>query len=83
MTYRSLFSTAFLQVALVAAQTVLLAERNWIGIGIVGFGISWVWFGNARNAARSELKHARLVYACGACAGTMVGAISAHLFSRG
>jgi hypothetical protein len=78
MTYRSLFLTAFLQVALVAGQTVLLARGNWIGIGIVGFCISWVWFGNARNAARSELPHARLVYATGAMVGTLTGALTAH-----
>ena len=80
MTYRSLFLNAFYQVALVAGQTVLLAKRNWIGIAVVGFMISWVWFANARNAARSELEYARVVYASGAMVGTLVGALTAHWF---
>ena len=80
MTYRAVFAAAFLQVSLVAGQTVLLAKQNWIGIAIVGFLISYVWFGNARNAARSELPHARVVYATGAMVGTLTGALSAHWF---
>jgi hypothetical protein len=78
VTYRSIFLAAFIQVSLVAGQTVLLSRGNWIGIGIVGFLISWVWFGNARNAARSELPRARVVYATGAMVGTLTGALTAH-----
>ncbi len=68
-----LFGRAFLQVALVAANVVQIAKGQWVGMFVVGFAISWLWFGNAREAGRSELPGAAMIYALGAGVGTVTG----------
>ena len=73
--YLLLFWRGFLQVSLVAANVVLIARGHYAGMFAVGALISWVWFGNAREAGRSELPGAALTYALGAGLGTVTGAI--------
>jgi hypothetical protein len=71
--YAALFGRSFLQVALVAANVVQLAKGQYIGSFIVGTAISWLWFGNAREAGRNDLPGAAFAYALGAGFGTVTG----------
>ena len=73
--YFRLFGRAFLQVALVAANIVQIAKGQYVGMFVVGAAISYLWFGNAREAGRSELPFAAMIYALGAGTGTVVGTI--------
>jgi hypothetical protein len=73
--YLMLFGRAFLQVALIAANIVQVAKGQYVGMFIVGAAISFLWFGNAREAGRSELPGAAVIYALGAGMGTVTGAI--------
>jgi hypothetical protein len=73
--YAWLFGRSFLQVALVAANVVQIAKGQYVGMFVVGAAISFLWFGNARQAGRSELPGAAVIYALGAGLGTVTGAI--------
>jgi len=73
--YLTLFGRAFLQVSLVAANVVQIAKGQYVGMFVVGAAISYLWFGNARSAGRSELPGAAWVYAVGAGCGTVAGAV--------
>lgn len=66
-----LFGRAFLQVSLVAANVVQIAKGQYLGMFLVGFAISWLWFGNARAAGRGEA--GQIFYALGAGCGTVIG----------
>jgi hypothetical protein len=71
--YARIFFRGFSIVTLTAMNTVQIAAMDNLGAYAVGFGISWVWFTNARAAAHTDLPHAREVYALGAACGTVVG----------
>ena len=71
--YFSIWRRGFIIVTLTAINVGQVAGRHWLGAGLVGFGISLVWFYNARTAAHTELPHAGEVYAFGAACGTMFG----------
>jgi len=68
-----LFLRAWLMVSCVASNTVFLADRQWVAAGFGGFLISWLWWGNAHDAAHVERRWARVVYASGAACGTLTG----------
>lgn len=67
-----LFITAFIQVALVSANTYFLSKANWIGVAICGFGISWVWVSNVKKVVASNMLE-RFAYCLGACLGGLFG----------
>ena len=67
------FLRGFSLVLLVSANTVQIADRHWVGMGIVGFLISLVWWANS-SAQRETYRGAGAVYATGAAVGTLVGA---------
>lgn len=73
MTYSRLFMRGFVIVALTAwnVRHIAALQYPWAFAG--GFGISFVWWGNSRGAAHSELRWAREVYALGAACGTLLG----------
>lgn len=73
MKHASLFLRAFVIVTLTAwnVRHIAALQYPWAFAG--GFGISFVWFGNSRQAAHSELRHARETYAAGAAFGTLFG----------
>lgn len=79
--YMLLFGRAVLQVALVAANVVQIAHERYLGAFVVGCAISYLWFTNARTAARSELPGAALIYAMGAGAGTIIGMMVSRFFT--
>jgi len=77
-----LFFTAFLQVFLVAANTLFIANLFYPGVIIAGFGISWFWSGNVRRVAIGSTKD-RLIYSTGAMLGGLSGVITANLIKHG
>jgi len=79
--YLLLFSRAFLQVSLVAANVVQIANEQYLGAFVVGALISLLWFTNARTAALNQLPGAAVVYALGAGTGTVAGMLSRFLIT--
>lgn len=69
--YVTVYARGFLMVSLVASNTAQIAGRHYVGAFLVGSAISWLWFGNARVAGRTDLRHARVAYALGAACGTV------------
>jgi hypothetical protein len=71
--YALIFWRGWLIVTLTAMNVRQIAGGHYLHAFIVGFGISLVWWFNSRNAAKSELVGAGLVYAIGAGLGTLTG----------
>jgi len=67
-----LFTTAFIQVALVSLNTYLIANNIIYGIFLASFLISYVWSGNVKKIAISS-RFERLVYSSGAAFGGLFG----------
>lgn len=67
-----LFLTAFIQVALVAANTVFLSKGHIAGMIISSFGINWIWSHNVRKTAFGS-ETDRIYYAAGATSGCLAG----------
>lgn len=72
-----LYLTAFIQVFLVACNTIFLAQGNWFGIAFMSFFISWFWVGNVKKANIANTTQ-RAVYSLGA----MSGGLSGYLFTK-
>lgn len=72
--YLEVAARGFFIVGLVSANTFQVAHGHFLGAGLVGFCISFMWFSNSQAASRVHLKGASLVYAVGACLGTVAGA---------
>lgn len=77
--YFKLFITAFAQVFLVAISTVCLAKSFYIGAAVSGFFISFLWTFNVSRIAICTM-YDRLVYASGACIGSMTGLFVTNIF---
>jgi hypothetical protein len=71
--HAALFFRGFVIVTLTAWNVRHIASMQYAGALVGGFAISFVWFGNSRQAAQTELKWAREAYACGAACGTCFG----------
>jgi len=69
---KRLFITAFLQVAMVSANTYFISRIAWLGIAACGFGISYLWTVNVRKISASTTKE-RIAYASGAMLGGLAG----------
>lgn len=67
-----LFFTAFIQIFLVAANTVFLARGYVLGMILSSFGINWIWTHNVRKTAFGG-EADRLYYAFGATTGCLAG----------
>lgn len=67
-----LFLTGFVQVTLVAANTLFIAQGKVIPMLVVGFGISIVWTLNVKKIAFGDWWD-RIIYATGAMTGTLTG----------
>jgi hypothetical protein len=76
----SIFSTGFLQVSLVSAQTWLISQGAIPGVFVVGFFISLVWTINVKRVSIGNWSD-RLLYSVGAGVGAVVGLLIAKLFS--
>lgn len=75
-----LFATAWLQVALVSANTWFTARGAWAGVAVCSFGISYVWTLNVRHISVST-QAGRMAYAGGATAGALTGLIISKLLA--
>jgi len=74
-----LFVTAFIQIALVAANTVFLSKGYLPGMVVSSFGINWLWTHNVRKTAfGGELD--RVWYAAGATLGCVFGYFVSNAF---
>lgn len=73
MTHARLFLRGFVIVALTAWNVRHIASLQYPWAFAGGFGISFVWFGNSRQAAATDLPYARETYAAGAACGTVFG----------
>jgi hypothetical protein len=71
-----IFLTGFAQVFLVSANIWFISRLNWAGIGICGFGISYLWTINVRKINKGSLTH-QLVYSLGATLGGLSGVMMA------
>lgn len=69
---KRLFITAFLQVAMVSANTYFISRVAWLGIAACGFGISYLWTVNVKKISASTTRE-RIAYASGAMLGGLTG----------
>lgn len=76
-----ILATGFLQVLLVAVNTVLLARANYIGVTAVSFLISFVWSHNIKKVAFGGMTD-RLLYSTGAALGGLSGLLLGELIGR-
>lgn len=76
-----LLLTGYLQVLLVAVNTVLLARANYIGVTAVSFLISFVWSYNVKRTALGTLVD-RLLYSTGAALGGLSGLLLGELIGN-
>lgn len=67
-----LFFTSFLQIGLVAINTILLARGYVLGIFLASFTISLIWTFNVQKISVSKLKE-KIVYSLGAGCGAVAG----------
>jgi hypothetical protein len=74
---RQIFSTSFIQVFLVAVNTIFLSRGIIIGIAVVSFFISWFWVTNVKKANIAS-RADQFVYATGA----MCGGLSGYFFTQ-
>lgn len=67
-----LFLTGFLQVSLVCLNTYQIAHEKWVGVFLVGVGISLLWTINVKRIAFGGWLD-RFIYAFGAGVGSVAG----------
>jgi hypothetical protein len=68
----SIFKTSFIQVFLVAVNTIFLAKGIVLGIALMSFLISWFWVSNVKKANIATKKD-QFIYATGAMSGGVCG----------
>jgi len=74
-----LFIAAYLQVFLVAANTLFIARLFYPGIAVAAFAISFFWSYNVKRISIGTIPE-RLIYCCGAMLGGLSGVFIANLF---
>ncbi|MFY7988753.1 MAG: hypothetical protein ACOVNP_07725 [Flavobacterium sp.] len=67
-----IFATSFVQIGLVAVNTLLIAKGYIIGIFLASFTISLLWSYNVSKIALSDTRK-KLIYSTGAGCGAVVG----------
>jgi len=78
-TYKLIFWTGFIQVFLVGVNTWQIAHEKWLGVAIIGFGISFIWTWNVRKIVFGDTRD-RIVYSIGASIGGVLGAVLTKYF---
>ena len=68
----NLFTTGFLQVFFVALNTWLITQRNFLGVLVVSFLISFIWSFNVKKVAFGSMRD-RVIYSLGASIGGLTG----------
>jgi hypothetical protein len=74
-----IFLTSYLQIGLVAINTLLIARGYVLGIFLASFTISMLWSYNVSKIALSDFK-SKLVYSFGAGFGAISGYYLINLF---
>lgn len=64
---------AFSIVACTSLNVVQIANGRYALAFVTGGLLSWIWWGNTRRAAHSDLRGAQAAYALGAGLGTVAG----------
>ena len=72
----TIFAAGFAQVFLVSANVYFISRTTWIGIGICGFGISYLWTFNVKKISIGS-KTDQMIYATGAMVGGLAGVLMA------
>lgn len=75
-----LFATAWLQVALISANTWFTSRGAWAGVAVCSFGISYVWTLNVRRIGVSN-QAGRMAYAGGATVGALTGLVISKILA--
>ncbi|HAE68376.1 MAG TPA: hypothetical protein DCG77_14485 [Sphingobacterium sp.] len=76
----NLLFTGFLQVFFVAINTYLITQKQYVGVIIVSFLISFIWSFNIKKVAFGTMKD-RLIYSTGASIGGVTGLLIGVLLS--
>lgn len=76
-----LILTGFLQVFLVAVNTVLIAKSNYVAVTAVSFLISFVWSHNIKKVAFGGMPD-RVAYSTGAAIGGVSGLWLGNLIGK-
>jgi hypothetical protein len=76
-----LFFQSFMQIGLVAINTLLISKGIYLGVFIVSFLISLLWPFNVSRVSVSTHKQ-KLIYAAGAGFGAIVGLFFVNLFFK-
>lgn len=79
MSHLRVFGQGLLIVTLTAVNVGQIAGQHWGGAFLGGCAISFVWWGNSRGAAHSDVRFGRECYALGAGAGTVFGMLLVRL----
>ena len=74
-----IFKTSFIQVFLVAINTIFLSKGFVIGIAGASFLISWFWVTNVKKATIAT-KRDQFIYSFGAMSGGLCGYFFTQLF---
>jgi hypothetical protein len=76
--YLALFTTGFVQVFFVVANTYFVAKLFYFGIATASFLISWIWTYNIRRIAAGTITE-RIVYSTGAMCGSLLSVFISKL----
>ena len=74
-----IFKTSFIQVFLVAINTIFLSKGYILGIAAASFLISWFWVTNVKKATIAT-KRDQFIYSFGAMSGGLCGYFFTQLF---
>ena len=74
--YQRLFGYGFLQVYLVVLNTYFISKENYLFVGILSFGISYLWTGNIKRISISN-NFESVVYSIGATLAGLLGLLTA------
>lgn len=74
-----IFFQSFIQIGLVAVNTLLISKQLFLGVFICSSAISLLWAFNVSEIALSDLKQ-KLIYALGAGTGAVTGLLLVKCF---
>ena len=74
-----IFFQSFLQIGLVAVNTLLISKQLFIGVFICSSAISLLWAFNVSKIALSDLRQ-KLIYSLGAGTGAITGVVPSKMF---
>jgi len=76
-----IFLQSFLQIGLVAINTLLISKQLFLGVFICSFLISLLWAFNVSKIALSDLRN-KIIYALGAGCGAITGILIIKLLVK-